>query len=126
MDIQKNLGMTDAVEFKSSFNRPNLYYEVRAKTANVDRDIIKFIRQNEEKSGIIYCLSRKKVEELAEVLSINGIKAAPYHAGMDASTRSTNQDRFLMEEVDVIVGDHRFRYGDRQTRRTLCHPLRHS
>ena len=111
MDIQKNLGMTDAVEFKSSFNRPNLYYEVRAKTANVDRDIIKFIRQNEEKSGIIYCLSRKKVEELAEVLSINGIKAAPYHAGMDASTRSTNQDRFLMEEVDVIVATIAFGMG---------------
>ena len=102
-DIQKNLDMMDAQVFKSSFNRPNLYYEVRPKQGDVTKDIIKFIKNHEGKSGIIYCLSRKKVEELAEVLSINGIKAAPYHAGMDASTRSTNQDRFLMEEVDVIV-----------------------
>ena len=111
MDIQKNLGMTDAVEFKSSFNRPNLYYEVRAKTANVDRDIIKFIRQNEEKSGIIYCLSRKKVEELAEVLQANGIKARPYHAGMDSATRSANQDAFLKEDIDVIVATIAFGMG---------------
>lgn len=94
MDIQKNLGMTDAVEFKSSFNRPNLYYEVRAKTANVDKDIIKFIKQNEGKSGIIYCLSRKKVEELTEILQANGIKARAYHAGMDSATRNANQDAF--------------------------------
>ena len=111
MDIQKNLGMTDAVEFKSSFNRPNLYYEVRAKTANVDRDIIKFIRQNEEKSGIIYCLSRKKGEELAEVLQANGIKARPYHAGMDSATRSANQDAFLKEDIDVIVATIAFGMG---------------
>lgn len=102
-DIQKNLDMMDAQVFKSSFNRPNLYYEVRPKQGDVTKDIIKFIKNHEGKSGIIYCLSRKKVEELAEVLSINGIKAAPYHAGMDASTRSTNQDRFLMEEVDIFL-----------------------
>ena len=111
MDIQKNLGMTDAVEFKSSFNRPNLYYEVRAKTANVDRDIIKFIRQNEEKSGIIYCLSRKIVEELAEVLQANGLKARPYHAGMDSATRSAKQDAFLKEDIDVIVATIAFGMG---------------
>ena len=102
-DIQKNLGMQDAMVFKSSFNRPNLYYEVKAKTANIDRDIIRFIKQNEGKSGIIYCLSRKKVEELAELLRINNIKALPYHAGMDSATRSENQDAFLMETVKVIV-----------------------
>ena len=109
-DIQKNLDMMDAQVFKSSFNRPNLYYEVRPKQGDVTKDIIKFIKNHEGKSGIIYCLSRKKVEELAEVLSINGIKAAPY-AGMDASTRSTNQDRFLMEEVDVIVATIAFGMG---------------
>ena len=101
-DIIKNLGMTDATVFKSSFNRPNLYYEIRDKS-DPKRDIIKYIRQNPGKSGIIYCLSRKKVEELAELLNINGIKAAPYHAGLDAKTRAENQDKFLMEEVDVIV-----------------------
>ena len=110
-DIQKNLDMMDAQVFKSSFNRPNLYYEVRPKQGDVTKDIIKFIKNHEGKSGIIYCLSRKKVEDLAEVLSINGIKAAPYHAGMDASTRSTNQDRFLMEEVDVIVATIAFGMG---------------
>ena len=109
-DIIKNLGMTDAVVFKSSFNRPNLYYEIRDKSAP-KRDIIKFIRQNPGKSGIIYCLSRKKVEELAELLNINGIKAAPYHAGLDAKTRAENQDRFLMEDVDVIVATIAFGMG---------------
>ena len=111
MDIQKNLGMTDANEFKSSFNRPNLYYEVRPKTNNIDRDIIKFIKQNPEKSGIIYCLSRKKVEELAEILVANGIKARAYHAGMDAATRNTNQDDFLKENIDVIVATIAFGMG---------------
>ncbi len=110
-DIQKNLSMVDAQVFKSSFNRPNLYYEVRPKTANVDRDIIKFIKNNRDKSGIIYCLSRKKVEELAEVLLANGIKARPYHAGMDAATRTQNQDDFLMEQVDVIVATIAFGMG---------------
>ena len=109
-DIIKNLGMTDAVVFKSSFNRPNLYYEIRDKS-DPKRDIIKFIRQNPGKSGIIYCLSRKKVEELAELLNINGIKAAPYHAGLDAKTRAENQDRFLMEDVDVIVATIAFGMG---------------
>ena len=111
MDIQKNLGMTDAAEFKSSFNRPNLYYEVRPKTNNIDKDIIKFIKQNPEKSGIIYCLSRKKVEELAEILVANGIKARPYHAGMDAATRNINQDDFLKENIDVIVATIAFGMG---------------
>ena len=111
MDIQKNLGMTDAVEFKSSFNRPNLYYEVRAKTANVDRDIYKFINQNRGKSGIIYCLSRKKVEELTEFLLANGIKARAYHAGMDSATRNANQDAFLKEEIDIIVATIAFGMG---------------
>ena len=111
MDIQKNLGMTDAVEFRSSFNRPNLYYEVRAKTDNVDKDIIKFIKQNEGKSGIIYCLSRKKVEELTEILLANDIKARAYHAGMDASTRNANQDAFLKEDIDVIVATIAFGMG---------------
>ncbi|MBO8485721.1 MAG: ATP-dependent DNA helicase RecQ, partial [Bacteroidetes bacterium] len=101
-DIQKTLGMMDARVFKSSFNRPNLYYEVRDKS-DTKRDIIRFIKQHPGKSGIIYCLSRKKVEELAELLNVNGIKALPYHAGLDAKTRAENQDRFLMEEVDVIV-----------------------
>ncbi len=109
-DILKNLGMQDATVFKSSFNRPNLYYEVRDKT-DPKKDIIKFIRQNPGKSGIIYCLSRKKVEELAELLNINGIKAAPYHAGLDAKTRAENQDAFLMEEIDVIVATIAFGMG---------------
>ena len=109
-DILKNLGMSDAEVFKSSFNRSNLYYEVRDKS-DPKRDIIKFIRQNPGKSGIIYCLSRKKVEELAELLNINGIKAAPYHAGLDAKTRADNQDAFLMEEVDVIVATIAFGMG---------------
>jgi len=109
-DIIKNLGMTDATVFKSSFNRPNLYYEIRDKS-DPKRDIIKYIRQNPGKSGIIYCLSRKKVEELAELLNINGIKAAPYHAGLDAKTRADNQDRFLMEEIDVIVATIAFGMG---------------
>ena len=110
-DIQKNLGMTDAAVFKSSFNRVNLYYEVRPKTNNVDRDIIKFIKANEGKSGIIYCLSRKKVEEFADILKANGIKALPYHAGMDSQVRSANQDAFLMEQVDVIVATIAFGMG---------------
>lgn len=110
LDIQKNLGMTDASVFKSSFNRPNLYYEVRPKR-DVNRDVIKFIKQNEGKSGIIYCLSRKKVEELAELLVANGIKALPYHAGMDAAARVHNQDAFIMEETDVIVATIAFGMG---------------
>ena len=109
-DIIKNLGMTDVTVFKSSFNRPNLYYEIRDKS-DPKRDIIKFIKQNPNKSGIIYCLSRKKVEELAELLNINGIKALPYHAGLDAKTRAENQDKFLMEEVDVIVATIAFGMG---------------
>ena len=100
-DIQKNLGMIDASVFKSSFNRSNLYYEIRPKTANIDREIIKYIKSNEGKSGIIYCLSRKKVEEFADILKANGIKALPYHAGMDSQQRSSNQDAFLMEKADV-------------------------
>ncbi len=110
-DIQKNLGMTGAAVFKSSFNRPNLYYEVRPKTKDVDREIIKFIKANEGKSGIIYCLSRKKVEELAEVLCLNDIKALPYHAGMESAVRSANQDAFLSEDVDVIVATIAFGMG---------------
>ncbi|MBQ1202121.1 MAG: RecQ family ATP-dependent DNA helicase, partial [Alistipes sp.] len=110
MDIQKNLGMTNATVFKSSFNRPNLYYELRPKN-DPDRDIIRFIKQNEGKSGIIYCLSRKKVEELAELLVANGIKALPYHAGMDAQTRADNQDAFLKEGADVIVATIAFGMG---------------
>ena len=110
-DIQKNLGLVDAKVFKSSFNRPNLYYEVRPKTANIDKDIIKFIKGNPEKSGIIYCLSRKKVEELAEILVANGINARAYHAGMDSATRSQNQDDFLMEKIDVIVATIAFGMG---------------
>jgi len=109
-DILKNLGITDATVFKASFNRPNLYYEIRDKS-DPKRDIIKYIKQNPGKSGIIYCLSRKKVEELAELLNINGIKAAPYHAGLDAKTRADNQDKFLMEEVDVIVATIAFGMG---------------
>ena len=110
-DIKKSLGITDAKEFKSSFNRANLYYEVRRKTNDVDKQIIKFIRQHEGKSGIIYCLSRKKVEELAEVLKANEIKAAPYHAGLDSATRSQTQDDFLMERIDVIVATIAFGMG---------------
>ncbi len=110
-DIQKNLGMSDAIMFKSSFNRTNLYYEVRPKTKNVDRDIIRFISQRRGKSGIIYCLSRKKVEELAEFLKVNNIPALPYHAGMDSATRSANQDAFLLEKVDVIVATIAFGMG---------------
>lgn len=109
-DIQKNLGMPDARVFRSSFNRPNLYYEIRDKS-DPKREIIKFIKQNPGKSGIIYCLSRKKVEELAELLNVNGIKALPYHAGLDAKTRAENQDKFLMEEVDVIVATIAFGMG---------------
>ena len=109
-DILKNLRITDATVFKSSFNRPNLYYEVRDKV-DTEKDIIRFIRQNPGKSGIIYCLSRKKVEELAQVLSINGIKALPYHAGLDAKTRAENQDRFLMEDIQVIVATIAFGMG---------------
>ncbi len=110
-DIQKNLGMLDAKVFKSSFNRANLYYEVRAKTQNVDRDIIRFIKSNAGKSGIIYCLSRKRVEELAETLRLNDIPVLPYHAGMDSDTRSENQDAFLHEKVDVIVATIAFGMG---------------
>lgn len=109
-DIQKNLGMMDAMVFKSSFNRPNLYYEVREKSGP-KRDIIKFIRSHPHKSGIVYCLSRKKVEEIAQLLQVNGIKALPYHAGLDAKVRSENQDAFLMEEVDVIVATIAFGMG---------------
>ena len=109
-DIQKNLGMSDARVFKSSFNRENLYYEMRPKV-NTEKEIIKFIKGNQGKSGIIYCLSRKKVEELAELLNVNGIKARPYHAGLDAATRSANQDLFLMEEIDVIVATIAFGMG---------------
>jgi ATP-dependent DNA helicase RecQ len=110
-DIQKNLGMTNAVVFKSSFNRENLYYEVRPKTANVDKEIIKFIKNNEGRSGIIYCLSRKKVEELTELLQVNNIKALCYHAGMDAAARSANQDAFLLEQANVIVATIAFGMG---------------
>ena len=110
-DIKKNLGIVDAREFKSSFNRPNLFYEVRQKTNDIDRQIIMFIRQHPGKSGIIYCLSRKKVEELAEVLKANDIKAAPYHAGLDSATRSQTQDDFLMERLDVIVATIAFGMG---------------
>ncbi len=110
-DIKKNLGIMDAVEFKSSFNRPNLYYEVRPKTKDVDKNIIKFIKQHPNKSGIIYCLSRKKVEELAAILKANDIKAAPYHAGLDSTTRTQTQDDFLMENIDVIVATIAFGMG---------------
>ena len=109
-DILKNLGILDARVFKSSFNRTNLYYEVKDKV-DADKDIVRYIRQNPGKSGIIYCLSRKKVEEMAEFLNINGIKALPYHAGLDAKTRSENQDRFLMEDVNVIVATIAFGMG---------------
>lgn len=109
-DIQKNLGILDAEVFKSSFNRPNLYYEIKSKQ-DVTKEIIKYIKNNSGKSGIIYCLSRKKVEELAEVLKVNGIKALPYHAGMDSATRTLNQDKFLMEEADIIVATIAFGMG---------------
>jgi ATP-dependent DNA helicase RecQ len=109
-DIQKNLGILDADVFKSSFNRPNLYYEVKSKQ-DVTKEIIKYIKNNTGKSGIIYCLSRKKVEEIAEVLKVNGIKALPYHAGMDSATRTLNQDKFLMEEADIIVATIAFGMG---------------
>ena len=110
-DIKKNLGIVDATEFKSSFNRPNLYYEVRPKTKDIDKDIIKFIKQHPGKSGIIYCLSRKKVEELAEILRANEIKALAYHAGLDSGTRAQTQDDFLMQEIDVIVATIAFGMG---------------
>lgn len=121
-DIQKNLGMLEATVFKSSFNRPNLYYEVRPKTANIDKDIIKYIKSQEGKSGIIYCLSRKKVEELAELLQVNGIRALPYHAGMDSATRTQNQDAFLLEKIDVIVATIAFGMGiDKSDVRYVIH-----
>ncbi|OYQ32132.1 DNA helicase RecQ [Flavobacterium cyanobacteriorum] len=110
-DILKNLDMPDANTFKASFNRPNLYYEVRPKTKNVESDIIRFIRQHKGKSGVIYCLSRKKVEEIAQVLQVNGISAVPYHAGLDAKTRAKHQDMFLMEDVDVVVATIAFGMG---------------
>ena len=123
-DIQKNLGMMDAKVFKSSFNRENLYYEIRPKK-NTEKEIIKYIKKKEGKSGIIYCLSRKKVEELAELLNVNGIKALPYHAGLDAATRAANQDKFLLEEIDNC-GNHCLWNGNRQTRRAFCNPLQFS
>lgn len=110
-DILKNLNMQDANTFKASFNRPNLFYEIRPKTKNVDIDIIRFVKQNEGKSGIIYCLSRKRVEELAQILQVNGIKAVPYHAGLDGKTRVKHQDMFLMEDVDVVVATIAFGMG---------------
>ena len=110
-DILKNLDMSDANVFKASFNRPNLFYEVRTKTKNVEADIIRFIKQNKGKSGIVYCLSRKKVEEIAEVLQVNGISAVPYHAGLDAKTRAKHQDMFLMEDVEVVVATIAFGMG---------------
>ena len=110
-DILKNLGMSDARTFKASFNRPNLYYEIRPKTKSVDSDIIRFVKQNEGKTGIIYCLSRKRVEELSQVLQVNGIKAVPYHAGLDAKTRAKHQDMFLMEDIDVVVATIAFGMG---------------
>ena len=110
-DILKNLGITDATTFKASFNRPNLFYEVRPKTNQVDADIIRFVKQHQNKSGIVYCLSRKRVEELAQVLQVNGIKAVPYHAGLDAKTRAKHQDMFLMEDADVVVATIAFGMG---------------
>ena len=110
-DIVKNLGIPEAKLFKASFNRPNLFYEIRPKTQNVDSDIIRFVKQNQGKSGIVYCLSRKRVEELAQVLQVNGISAVPYHAGFDGKTRSKYQDMFLMEDVDVVVATIAFGMG---------------
>ncbi|HEX8269423.1 MAG TPA: DNA helicase RecQ [Flavobacterium sp.] len=110
-DILKNLDMANATTYKASFNRPNLYYEVRTKTRNIEADIIRFIRQHKGKSGIIYCLSRKKVEAIAQVLQVNGISAVPYHAGLDAKTRARHQDMFLMEDVDVVVATIAFGMG---------------
>ena len=110
-DILKNLGMSDAKTFKASFNRPNLFYEVKPKTKDIDKDIIRFVRKYPDKSGIIYCLSRKKVEEIAQILQVNGIKAVPYHAGLDAKTRAKHQDMFLMEDVDVVVATIAFGMG---------------
>ena len=110
-DILKNLGMPDANTFKASFNRPNLYYEILPKTSQVDNDIIRFVKKNEGKSGIIYCLSRKRVEELAQILQVNGVKAVPYHAGLDSKTRSQHQDMFLMEDIDVVVATIAFGMG---------------
>ena len=110
-DILKNLGIQDANTFKASFNRPNLYYEVRPKTKNVDADVIRFVKQHEGKSGIIYCLSRKRVEELSQALQVNGIKAVPYHAGLDSKTRVRHQDMFLMEDIDVVVATIAFGMG---------------
>lgn len=121
-DIIKNLGIIDAKVFKASFNRANLFYEVRTKTANVDSDIIRFVKQNSGKSGIIYCLSRKRVEELAQVLQVNGVSAVPYHAGFDAKTRSKYQDMFLMEDVDVVVATIAFGMGiDKPNVRFVIH-----
>ena len=121
-DIKKNLGMPDATEFKASFNRPNLYYEVRQKTKDIDKDIIKYIKAHPGKSGIIYCLSRKKVEELAANLKANDIKAAPYHAGMESAVRSATQDDFLMERIDVIVATIAFGMGiDKPDVRSVMH-----
>ncbi|UAB80227.1 DNA helicase RecQ [Marixanthomonas sp. SCSIO 43207] len=110
-DILKNLGIQDANTFKASFNRPNLYYEIRPKTKNVDADIIRFVKKNEGKSGIIYCLSRKRVEELAQTLQVNGLKAVPYHAGLDAKTRVKHQDMFLKEDIDVVIATIAFGMG---------------
>lgn len=110
-DILKNLGISDATTFKASFNRANLFYEIKAKTKDVEKDIIRFIRNFKDKSGIIYCLSRKKVEEIAQVLQVNGIKAVPYHAGLDAKTRARHQDMFLMEDIDVVVATIAFGMG---------------
>ncbi len=110
-DILKNLGINDANTFKASFNRPNLFYEIRPKTKNVDADIIRFVKKNDGKSGIVYCLSRKRVEELAQVLQVNDVKAVPYHAGLDAKTRARHQDMFLMEDCDVVVATIAFGMG---------------
>ncbi len=110
-DILKNLGIQDANTFKASFNRPNLYYEVRPKTKDVDKDIIRFVKQHDGKSGIVYCLSRKRVEELAQALQVNGIKAVPYHAGLDSKTRVRHQDMFLMEDIDIVVATIAFGMG---------------
>ena len=121
-DIKKSLGIQKAKDFKSSFNRANLYYEVRPKTKNIDKDIIKFIKSNPGKSGIIYCLSRKKVEELAEILQANDIAAKPYHAGMDSTMRSQTQDDFIMEKIDVIVATIAFGMGiDKHDVRYVIH-----